>query len=80
MADVYGHKKSKSLEKVVTNETFDAHTHGIITRNGTVNGVSEPMLLICNAAGKVVASRVFSGDLTVEGTLTASKVVGAVYA
>ena len=76
----YGHKKCRSNVEVVNKETFEMHAHGKITRSGKVAGVSEPMILITDAAGNIVASRTFDGDLTVNGTITASKVVGAVYA
>lgn len=45
-----------------------------------ISGVTEPMLIITDAEGNVVASKTFNGDLTINGTLTATKVVGAVYA
>ena len=32
-----------------------------------------------HAAGNIVASKTFSGDLTINGTIRATKVVGAVY-
>lgn len=76
----YGHRKCKSEVEVVEKETFDNHSHGNITRKGKIFGVAEPMLLITDAAGNIVASKTFSGDLTVNGTITATKVVGAVYA
>lgn len=44
-----------------------------------IDGVSEPMLIITDAKGNVIASRTFNGDLTINGTVTATKVVGAVY-
>lgn len=77
---VFGHRECKSEVEVVPKSTFDNHAHGNITRAGKMSGVSAPMLLITDAAGNIVASRTFSGDLTVNGTITASKVVGAVYA
>ena len=76
----YGHKQCKSEVEVVDKETFDVHAHGNITRGGKMNGVAEPMLLITDAAGNIVASKTFSGDLTINGTITATRVVGAVYA
>lgn len=77
----YGHKRNcKSEVEVVEKTEFDNHVHGNITRTGKLNGVSAPMLLITDAAGNIVASRTFSGDLNINGTITASKVVGAVYA
>lgn len=77
---VYGHKECKSCVEVVTKKTFDEHAHGNITRAGKMAGVASPMLLITDAAGNIVASKTFNGDLTINGTITASKVVGAVYA
>lgn len=77
---VYGHRQCKSNAEVVERATFDGHAHGIITRAGKAYGVAEPMLLITDAAGNIVASKTFNGNLTINGTLTASKVVGAVYA
>ena len=77
---VYGHKECKSEVPVVEKSAFDAHAHGNITRAGKMNGVAEPMLLITDAAGNIVASKTFAGNLTVKGTITATKVVGAVYA
>lgn len=76
----YGHKQCKSAVEVVEKATFDKHTHGNITRGGKISGVTSPMLLITDAAGNIVASKTFDGDLTINGTITASKVVGAVYA
>ena len=77
----YGHKRPcKSEVEVVERQTFDTHTHGIITRDGKIKNVAAPMLLITDAAGNVVASKTFSGDLTISGTITATKIVGAVYA
>lgn len=76
----YGHKRCKSCVEVVEKATFDGHAHGNITRSGKMQGVASPMLLITDAAGNIVASKTFSGDLTINGTITANKVVGAVYA
>lgn len=77
---VYGHRVCRSEVEVVAKTTFDNHAHGNITRGGKISGVTAPMLLITDAAGNIVASKTFSGDLTINGTITASKVVGAVYA
>ena len=77
---VFGHRECRSCVEVVDKATFDKHTHGKITRDGKMTGVAAPMLLITDAAGNIVASKTFSGDLTINGTITASKVVGAVYA
>ena len=56
------------------------HTHGNITANGAIRGVTQPMLLITDSSGNIIASRTFKGDITINGTITANKVVGAVYA
>ena len=57
-----------------------SHAHGKITNAGKISGVTQPMLIITDAEGNIIASRTFSGDLTIHGTITATKVVGAVYA
>ena len=56
------------------------HIHGNITANGAISGVTQPMLLITDSSGNIIASRTFKGDITINGTITANKVVGAVYA
>lgn len=80
MPNVYGHRSCKSLVEVPGKAAYDVHGHGIITRDGKISGVNESMLLITDAAGNIVATKTFTGDVTISGTLTASKVVGAVYA
>ena len=77
---VYGHRECKSEVEVVEKKTFDSHVHGKITRDGKMSGIKQPMLLITDAAGNIVASKTFAGNLTINGTITATKVVGAVYA
>ena len=57
-----------------------SHTHGKINSNGAISGVTQAMLLITDSGGNIIASRTFGGDITVNGTITANKVVGAVYA
>lgn len=79
MSKVFGHRSCKSLKEVPSKETYDVHAHGNITRGGKISGVTEPMLLITDAQGNIIASKTFSGDLTISGTITAAKVVGAVY-
>lgn len=79
MSKVFGHRKCKSEVEVVAKSDFDAHAHGVITRGGKVKGVTKPMLLITDAAGNIVAARAITADLIINGTLTADKVVGAVY-
>ena len=56
------------------------HSHGNITASGKINGVTKQMLLITDSSGNIIASRTFGGDITINGTITANKVVGAVYA
>ena len=57
-----------------------SHSHGNITASGKINGITQPMLLITDSSGNIIASRTFGGDITINGTITANKVVGAVYA
>ena len=57
-----------------------SHSHGNITASGKINGVTKPMLLITDSSGNIIARRTFEGDITINGTITANKVVGAVYA
>ena len=57
-----------------------SHTHGRINSNGAISGVTQSMLLITDSSGNIIASRTFGGDITINGTITANKVVGAVYA
>lgn len=80
MPNVFGHRQCKSLVEVPSKAGYDVHAHGNITRGGKMANVAEPMLLITDAAGNIVASKTITADLTISGTLTASKVVGAVYA
>ena len=79
MPNIYGHRSCKSLVEVPGKAAYDAHAHGNITRAGKMAGVTEPMLLICDAAGNIVASKTITADITISGTLTASKIIGAVY-
>lgn len=79
MPNIYGHRKCKSLEEVPGKAAYDAHGHGNITRAGKMAGVSAPMLLITDAQGNIIASKSITADLTISGTITAAKVVGAVY-
>ena len=57
-----------------------SHTHGRIKSNGAISGVTQSMLLITDSSGNIIASRTFGGDITINGNITANKVVGAVYA
>lgn len=79
MPNIYGHRNCKSLEEVPGKAAFDVHGHGNITRAGKMAGVSAPMLLITDAQGNIIASKSITADLTISGTITAAKVVGAVY-
>lgn len=80
MPKVYGHRSCKSLKEVTPKEAYDVHAHGKITRGGKISGVTKPMLLITDAEGNIVAATEIAADLTINGTLTAAKIVGAVYA
>lgn len=79
MPNIYGHRSCKSLVEVPGKAAYDAHAHGNITRAGKMAGVSAPMLLICDAQGNIIASKSITADITISGTLTASKIIGAVY-
>lgn len=79
MPNIFGHRKCKSLEEVPSKAAYDVHAHGKITRGGKISGVTKPMLLITDADGNIVAATEITADLTITGTLTASKIVGAVY-
>lgn len=79
MPKIYGHRKCKSLKEVPSKEAYDVHAHGKITRGGKISGVNKPMLLITDADGNIMAATEITADLTISGTLTASKIVGAVY-
>ena len=77
---IYGHRKCKVLEEVPGKAAYDAHGHGQITRAGKMAGVTEQTLLITDAQGNIIASKTITADITISGTLTAAKIVGAVYA
>lgn len=79
MPKIFGHRSCKSLKEVPSKEAYDVHGHGNITRGGKIAGVTKPMLLITDASGNIVAATEITADLTISGTLTASKIVGAVY-
>lgn len=79
MPKIFGHRSCKSLKEVPSKEAYDVHGHGKITRGGKISGVKAPMLLITDAEGNIIAATEFTGDLTINGTLTAAKIVGAVY-
>ena len=79
MPRIFGHRSCKSLEEVPGKAAYDVHSHGIITRGGKISGVKEPMLLMTDAEGNIIAAKTLTADITISGTLTASKIVGAVY-
>ena len=78
--DAYGFKKGFSLVKVVPKAEYDAHAHGQITRDGKIKDVQEVRILATDASGNITATRTINANLTIKGTLTADKVIGAVYA
>ena len=80
MPKVFGHRSCKSLAEVPEKGAYDVHSHGNITRGGKISGVKEPMLLMTDAEGNIIAAKTLTADLTISGTVTASKIVGAVYA
>lgn len=77
---VYGHRECKSEVEVVAKSTFDSHAHGNITRSGKVSGAVGQTILRTNDDGAIVASNSINADINVNGTITAKKIVGAVYA
>lgn len=79
MPKIYGHRACKSLKEVPGKDAYDVHGHGVITRGGKVSGVNQPMLLVTDAQGNITAATELTADITLSGTLRASKVVGAVY-
>lgn len=64
MPNIFGHRKCKSEVEVLPKK---------------LPGVTEPMLLITDANGNIIAAKAINADLTIHGTLTADKVIGAVY-
>lgn len=80
MANAYGHRKCKSVVEVTPKATFDTHAHGNITRDGKMKSISSVKLVHTEASGAIVASNTINADVTVKGTLTADKIIGAVYA
>lgn len=77
---VFGHRECKSEVEVVPKTTFDNHAHGNITRAGKMNGVASQKLMRTNADGSIVADNTIDADININGTITAQKIVGAVYA
>ena len=80
VTSVNGKTGEITLSASDVNAATTSHTHGSINSNGAISGVTQPMLLITDSSGNIIASRTFGGDITVNGTITANKVVGAVYA
>ncbi len=80
VTSVNGKTGEITLSASDVNAATTSHTHGRINSNGAISGVTQPMLLITDSSGNIIASRTFEGDITVNGTITANKVVGAVYA
>ena len=64
MPNVYGHRKCKSAVEVLPRK---------------LEGVNQPMLLITDKEGNIIAAKAITANLTINGTLTADKVIGAVY-
>lgn len=79
MPKVFGHRSCKSLAEVPEKDAYDVHAHGKITRGGKISGVTEPMFLVTDANGNIIAAKTITADLTISGTVTASKIIGAVY-
>ena len=80
VTSVNGKTGEITLSASDVNAATTSHTHGRINSNGAISGVTQPMLLITDSSGNIIASRTFGGDITINGTITANKVVGAVYA
>lgn len=80
MANVYGHRKCKSVVEVPPKAAYDVHAHGNITRDGKVAGATGQALVHTDDEGKVVATNELNADLTINGAIVATKVIGAVYA
>lgn len=80
VTSVNGKTGEITLSASDVNAATTSHTHGRINSNGAISGVTQSMLLITDSSGNIIASRTFGGDITVNGTITANKVVGAVYA
>lgn len=80
VTSVNGKTGEVTLSASDVNAATTSHTHGRINSNGAISEVTQPMLLITDSSGNIIASRTFEGDITVNGTITANKVVGAVYA
>lgn len=80
VTSVNGKTGEITLSASDVNAATTNHTHGRINSNGAISGVTQSMLLITDSSGNIIASRTFGGDITVNGTITANKVVGAVYA
>lgn len=64
MSKIFGHRTCHSVVEVLPKK---------------LPGVNQPMLLITDKNGNIIAARAIDADLTINGTLTADKVIGAVY-
>ena len=80
VTSVNGKTGEITLSASDVNAATTSHTHVRINSNGAISGVTQSMLLITDSSGNIIASRTFGGDITINGTITANKVVGAVYA
>ena len=64
MNRIFGHRKCHSEVEVLPKK---------------LEGINQPMLLVTDKNGNIIAAKALDADLTVNGTLTADKVIGAVY-
>lgn len=64
MSKIFGHRKCHSEVEVMPKK---------------LEGINRPMLLITDKNGNIIAASALNADLTINGTLTAEKVIGAVY-
>lgn len=64
MNRIFGHRKCHSEVEVLPKK---------------LEGVKQPMLLITDKNGNIIAAKALDADFTVNGTLKADKVIGAVY-
>ena len=63
MGKIFGHRACKSVVEVVAKATFDAHSHGKITRAGKISGVAAEMLVSTDASGNVQAKNELNADV-----------------
>ena len=64
MSKIFGHRKCRSEVEVLPKK---------------LPGVHQPMLVITDKEGNIIATKALNFDLTINGTLTADKIIGAVY-